>query len=59
MRNIADKKSHGFVRSMEPKGAIVEATYKDGVLHGYYAKYDQNGVTKQIMKDGCLLKELE
>ena len=53
MRKISDKKRHGFVRSTEPEGAIVEATYKDGVLHGYYTKYDKNGVMKQIMKEGC------
>ena len=44
MRKVLTKKRHGIVRTLEPNGAIFEASYKDGQLHGYYIRVDEDGV---------------
>ena len=44
MRKKLTKKRHGIVRIVEPNGPIIEATYKDGALHGMYRRTDKDGV---------------
>ena len=34
----ADPIKHGYVRSFRPEGEIIEATYKNGELHGLYRR---------------------
>ena len=52
MRKKLTKKRHGIVRIVEPNGPIIEATYKDGALHGMYRRIDKDGVQMQISENG-------
>lgn len=52
MRRKVTHKRHGVVRIVEPNGPIIEATYKDGALHGLYRRIDKDGVRVQVSKNG-------
>jgi hypothetical protein len=52
MRHRITGKRHGIVRTIDPNGTVVEATYKNGRMHGVYRWICDEEIRMQVSQDG-------
>ena len=58
MRHKETSEKHGIVRTVEQKGAIREAQYRNGILHGLSREILVNSATVAVYREGEEVAEL-